>query len=401
MSIFNTIEQAAPDAILGLTDAFKADVHPQKINLGVGVYQDDHGATTVLHAVKKAEAQLLAQEASKSYLPIPGAPAYGKAVQRLLFGASSDIVSSNRAVTLQTPGGTGALRVAGDFLAAHFPQARLWMSTPTWPNHPSIFKAAGLAIETYPYFDATTNRLDFEGMKAALQTMRAGDICLLHGCCHNPTGVDPTAKQWAEIASIIREQECLPFLDFAYQGFAAGIDEDAVGIRALSDAGVPFLIASSFSKNFGLYNERVGALTAVAADAAEAQRVMSQLKFCVRTNYSNPPSHGGAIVTEVLTSAELRLEWQSELAAMRDRIHRVRQLLVEKLKARNFPRDPSFMVEQRGMFSFSGLLPEEVNVLKERYSIYIVGSGRINVAGITSRNIDYLCDSLVAVVRQK
>lgn len=397
MSFFKTIEQAAPDAILGLTEAFKADTHPQKINLGVGVYQDDHGETPVLNAVKKAEARLLSKANSKSYLPITGTPAYGKAVQELLFGATSDILATNRAVTLHTPGGTGALRVAGDFISTHFPQARLWMSTPTWPNHPGIFSAAGVTQVNYPYFNTTTNDLDFEGMKTALNAMNPGDVCLLHACCHNPTGVDLSPAQWTEIATMMRERECLPLLDFAYQGFALGIDEDAVGIRAMSNAGVAFLVASSFSKNFGLYNERVGALTAVAADAAQAQRVLSQLKLCVRTNYSNPPCHGGAIITEVLNSAELRQEWEGELTAMRNRIYDIRKLLVDKLKARNFPRDPSFMVEQRGMFSFSGLQPDEVKALREQFSIYIVGSGRINVAGITSRNVDYLCDSIAAV----
>jgi len=399
MSLFKNIVLAAPDAILGLTDAFKADPHPQKINLGVGVFKDENGVTPVLSSVKKAEKQLFATEASKAYLPISGAPAYATAVQDLLLGVDSEIVAAKRAVTLQTPGGTGALRLAGDFIATHFPQARIWISAPTWPNHPSIFSSAGVPQITYPYFNAETNGLDFEGMQAALKTMRPGDICLLHGCCHNPTGVDLTAAQWSEIARIIKQREGLALLDFAYQGFSAGIDEDAVGIRAFNDAGLEFFIASSFSKNFGLYNERVGALTAVTADADAAERVMSQLKLAVRTNYSNPPSHGGSVVTTILNTPDLRREWRTELASMRNRINGIRKLLVQNLQARNVSRDPSFMAKQHGMFSFSGLKPEEVKILQEKYSIYIVGSGRINVAGITEKNINYLCDAIAEVTQ--
>ena len=398
MSLFENIPSAAPDPILGLTDAFSADQRPHKINLGVGVYKDEGGATPILKAVKEAETLLLSQESSKSYLPISGAPAYAAAVQELLFGIDSEVIPARRAVTLHTPGGTGALRIAADFIATHFPQARIWVSEPTWPNHAGIFSTAKVAQVNYPYFDSETNGLNFAGMLEALRSMQPGDICLLHGCCHNPTGVDPSPEQWRTIAEILKQRDCLALIDFAYQGFAVGIEEDTEAVRACLNAGLSFMVASSFSKNFGLYNERVGALTIVTADSQEAARVGSQFNLCVRTNYSNPPCHGAAIVTTVWNDPQLRQEWLNELNEMRDRIRLMRNLLVEKLGARNIQRTVSFIAEQQGMFSFSGLKPDEVAALKNDFAIYIVGSGRINVAGITLKNIDYLCDCIAAVI---
>lgn len=298
--MFEKVTAAPPDAILGLTETFKKDPRPGKVNLSVGVFKDDQGRTPVLKCVKEAERRLLEGEATKTYLSIEGSPEYGRAVRELMFGADHEIVKSGRACTAQCPGGTGALRVAADFLKKLFPSATVWFSAPTWPNHQGIFKSAGLNVASYPYFDAAKNSLDFDGLLSALKTVAAGDVVCLHGCCHNPSGVDPTPAQWTQIADVLAERGALPLLDFAYQGFGRGLQEDAAGLLALARSGAELLVASSFSKNFGLYNERVGALTLVAKDAAAAETALSQIKTCVRTNYSNPPSHGGAIVAAVL-----------------------------------------------------------------------------------------------------
>jgi len=389
---------AAADAILRLTEAFKKDANPEKINLGVGVYQDADGKTPILKCVREAQQRLLTAESTKSYLPIPGTPEYGKLARELMFGADHEILASNRAVTVQAPGGTGALRVACDFVKQHYPNSRVWMSKPTWANHPQIIAAAGLDSDAYPYFDAANNALAFDAMIQGLGEIPTGDVVLLHACCHNPSGIDPSPEQWAQIADVVAERKLLPLLDFAYQGFGDGLREDPQGVLAMCRPGAEALICSSFSKNFGLYRERVGALTVVAASDEVAQKALSQVKRCVRTNYSNPPAHGGQIVATVLADADLRALWLDELAEMRGRIRQMRQMLVDTLKAKGVTRDFSFITRQRGMFSFSGLTPEQVDRLREEYSIYIVRSGRINVAGITPANCDRLCDAIAAVL---
>ena len=396
--MFESMEMAPPDPILGLTDAFKNDPNPDKINLGVGVYKDADGNTPTLDAVKQAERRVVDSGASKAYKPIPGDPAYGKCVQKLLFGDGHEIIASGRACTAHTPGGTGALRVAGDYLHRMYPNASIWLSDPTWANHKGVFAAAGVPVKSYAYFDKATNGIAFDKMLASLQEVPAGDVVLLHGACHNPTGADPTAEQWSQIADVLADRGALPLVDFAYQGFAAGIEEDAVGLRSLCRPGCELIVCSSFSKNFGLYCERVGAMTLIASDADVAARAFSQVKLCIRTNYSNPASHGGAIVATVLGDPELTAIWQTEVAQMRDRINDMRKLLVQTLAAKGVKGDYSFITQQKGMFSFSGLTKDHVEALKQKYSIYIVGSGRINVAGITETNIDRLCEAISQVV---
>ncbi len=396
--MFEQVTAAPPDSILGLTEAFKKDARPEKLNLSVGVFKDDKGRTPVLKCVKEAERRLLEGESSKTYLSIEGSPEYGRAVRELMFGADHEIVRSNRACTAQCPGGTGALRVAADFIKKMFPSATAWFSTPTWPNHQGIFKSAGLAVASYPYFDAAKNGLDFSGMIAALNSVAAGDVVVLHGCCHNPSGVDPTPEQWTQIADVVLDRGALPLLDFAYQGFGRGLKEDSIGLLTLARPGAEMLVASSFSKNFGLYNERVGALTLVAKEAAVAETTLSQIKTCIRTNYSNPPSHGGAVVATVLNDAMLRQQWDAELAEMRNRINGMRTLFQETIESRNTGRDWSFITQQIGMFSFSGLKAEQVDALRDKHAIYIVRDGRINVAGMSAETIDRLCDAIVSVL---
>jgi aspartate/tyrosine/aromatic aminotransferase len=397
--MFQTLPQAPPDAILGLAEAFRQDPNPRKINLSVGVYQDENGRTPILECVKRAEERLLAKETHKSYLPIEGHAGFAAHVQRLLLGASHAVVSSGRAVTAQTPGGTAALRVAADLLKRHFPRARVWLSTPTWANHPAIFQAAGLEVVTYPYLDRAGRGLDLAGMLERLSGAAAGDVVVLHACCHNPTGVDPTLPQWAQVGEVIRQRELLPLVDFAYQGFGQGLEEDAAGLRRLAEAAPELLVASSFSKNFGLYGERVGALTVVAADREAAQRTLSQVRVAIRTNYSNPPLHGAAIVACILDDAELAGLWQQELAAMRQRIAQMRSLFVATMRRKAPHHDFSFIEQQRGMFSFSGLTNLQVDELRTRHSVYVVGNGgRINVAGMTPTNMEPLCDAIAAVL---
>ncbi len=399
MTMFETIQAAPADAILGLSEAFRADSNPKKINLSVGVYQDGCGKTPVLESIKRAAHQVVEKLASKSYLPIPGSPAYAAAVQKLMFGAGHEAVTSGRVATSHTPGGTGALRVAADLIHTNLPKATLWMTNPTWPNHPQIFAAAGVATKTVPYFDAKTNALAWDEFLAGVNQIPAGDVLLLHACCHNPTGIDPTPEQWKQLADAIAQRGILPLLDFAYQGFADGLEADAVGLKALARPGAEMIICSSFSKNFGLYCERIGALSIVAADKKAADTVQSQVKATIRSNYSNPPAHGGELVVAVLSDPELEKLWRGEVDQMRDRINGMRKLLVEQLKAKGVPGDFSFITRQRGMFSFSGLTPEHVKALKEKHAIYIVGSGRINVAGITKDNVGPLCEAIADVVK--
>ncbi len=397
--MFDALPLAPPDAILGLGEAFKKDPNPKKINLSVGVYKDAAGETPILASVKDAERQLLEKEKSKGYLSIEGLAEYGSRVQELLFGVGHEILTSGRAVTAQTPGGTGALRVAADLLRKHFPTAKVWMSKPTWANHPAIFAAAGQQVETYSYIDAAGQGLDFPAMLAALKQIPAGDIVLLHACCHNPTGIDPTPEQWREISAVLAERKLLPLIDFAYQGFGEGLAEDAAGLRELAKVNSELLVCSSFSKNFGLYGERVGALTLVAGSADAAQKALSQVRVSIRTNYSNPPIHGGAIVAAILGDPKLRQQWDQEVAAMRSRIQQMRKLFVETMQAKAPQRDFSFIARQRGMFSFSGLSNLQVDELRTKHAIYVVGNGgRINVAGMTANNMSALCDAIAAVL---
>ena len=398
--MFETINPAPEDAILGLTVAFQKDSNPNKINLGVGVYKDGSGQTPVLSTVKEAEERLLRSEATKSYLPIDGLAAYAALSQQIVLGSEHDVLSAGRAATVQTPGGTGALRVAADFVRRIFPSATVWLSDPTWPNHPNVFGSAALQVQTYPYFEAETNGVAFDRMMAALETIPKGDVLLLHGCCHNPTGADLSPQQWQAVAAVCADRGILPLLDFAYQGFGDGLDEDAIGVRIVAEHCRELLVATSYSKNFGLYNERVGALTLVADSAEAADAANSHMKICVRTNYSNPPAHGGQIVAEILGDSELRQRWEVELAEMRNRINDMRHLFVESLDEQGAGRDFSFIAHQRGMFSYSGLTPAQVQALRERHSVYIVGSGRINVAGMTEGNMDYLCAAVADVLKE-
>lgn len=396
--MFEKIDQAPADPILGLTETFKNDTRSTKVNLGVGVYKNEAGTTPILKTVKIAEQRLFETEKTKSYLSIEGTAAYGSGVQRLLFGAGHEIVSSGRACTAHAPGGTGALRVAAEFIARQLGAPRIWVSNPTWANHNGVFKAAGLEVQSYAYYDAESRDLDFAAMLRDLEQVQPGEVVLLHGCCHNPTGIDPTAEQWTQLARMSAERGWLPLFDFAYQGFARGLEEDAAGLRSFAEQQRELLIASSFSKNFGLYNERVGALTLVANTDAEAATAFSQVKALIRGIYSNPPAHGGAIVTTVLDDPALFAQWEQEVAEMRERIHAMRTLFVETLKAKGVTRDFGFIERQNGMFSFSGLNPDQVVRLREEFAIYIVGSGRISVAGMTRANMEPLCSAIAAVL---
>jgi aspartate/tyrosine/aromatic aminotransferase len=397
--MLDKLEMAPPDPILGLTEAFKKDPNPKKINLGVGVYKDTKGDTPKIESVRKAEERILASEKSKNYLAITGIPEYGDAVLKLVLGEGHEAIAAGRAVSAQTPGGTGALRVAGDFLATLYPGTSIWLSDPTWENHVNIFQAAGLTVKRYPYYDADARGIAFDKMIAALKEVPQGDVVLLHGCCHNPTGADPTPAQWKEIADVAEARKWMPFVDFAYQGLGDGLDADAVGVRELCRPGMEMLVASSFSKNFGLYNERVGALSVVAASKDAAQKAFSHVKRSIRFNYSNPPSHGASTVVVILNDPALRAQWDDEVKEMRDRINTMRRLFVETLKAKGVERDFSFIERQKGMFSFSGLTPEQVERLRDEFAIYVVRSGRINVAGMTESNMDQLCEAIAAVLK--
>ncbi len=396
--MFELFDTAPPDSILGLAGAFRKDENSEKINLMVGVFKNEQGRTPVLDCVKAAERRLLESEDTKGYLGIDGAPEYVRAVQELLFTPEHDIVQQRRAATVQTPGGTGALRVAADLMHGKFPTAKIWCSKPTWGNHPKVFAAAGLEVAWYRYLDDTGVGLDFDAMLAGLNQVPAGDIVCLHACCHNPTGVDPSLEQWRRIASVVKERGVLALVDFAYQGFADGIREDAAALAILADALPEFLVCNSFSKNFGLYGERVGGLTIVAPHAAAAQAALSHAKACVRSNYSNPPRHGGAIVTTILQDDALRAQWEQEVAAMRTRIADMRTLIVGTMAELNVGRDFSFIQKQRGMFSYTGLTPLQVDQLRSEWSIYIVGDGRINIAGVTPSNVRRLCKGIAAVL---
>ncbi len=397
--MWQNIKAAPADSILGLTDAFRKDPSPQKVNLGVGVYKDEQGRTPILNCVKVAEKMLLEQEGTKSYLPISGDPVYSTEVQKLLFGESGEVITNRRAVTAHAPGGTGALRVGGDLLKKFYPDAKVWISNPTWANHKGVFKTAGFSLAEYDYYSPENKAVDFEAMVSSLKSIPEGDIVLLHACCHNPSGVDLNADQWRQVAAIGKEKGWIPFLDFAYQGFGESVEEDRCGIEEFAATGVDFLIASSFSKNFGLYNERTGALTIVSPTEEDAVVAMSHLKTTIRVLYSNPPAHGGLVVATILSDPELHAQWLDELAGMRDRIKAMRVALVEGLNKRGVEKDFSYITRQRGMFSFSGLSDEIVAWLRASKSIYVVGGGRINLAGLTKANIDYVCDAIAEALK--
>ena len=398
MSMFNHIQAAPADPILGLGEAFKAETREGKINLGIGVYMNAEGKTTIVNAVKEAERQLLANETTKNYLTIDGVQAYNAHTQKLLFGENAEVITSGRAKTAQSLGGTGALRIAAEFIKRHTSAKNVWISTPTWPNHNAIVNAVGLTVKHYRYYNEATKRLDWDNLIADLSQAESGDVVLFHGCCHNPTGIDPTPAQWDELAKMSAEKGWLPLFDFAYQGFANGLEEDTYGLRAFVKNHRELLVASSYSKNFGLYNERVGAFTLIADNAEVANKAFTQIKAIIRTLYSNPASHGASAVATVLSNPALKAEWEAELTEMRNRIKSMRSHLVELLKEKGATQDFSFINEQNGMFSFSGLTPEQVDKLREDFAIYAVRSGRINVAGIVDSNIEKLAEAIVKVL---
>jgi aromatic-amino-acid transaminase len=392
------VEMAPRDPILGLIETYNADKNPAKVNLGVGVYCGDDGKIPLLECVQRAERALADGATPRGYLPIDGLPDYDRSVQTLVFGADSAAVREGRIITVQALGGTGGLRVGADFLRRLAPDSEVWISDPSWENHRALFENAGFKVNNYPYYDAATRGVNFSGMLDALKAMPAGSVVVLHACCHNPTGVDLTAAQWAEVIAVVRGRKLMPFLDLAYQGFGDGLEADAEAVRRFADSGAPLFVASSFSKSFSLYGERVGALSVVTRGGDEGARVLSQLKRLVRANYSTPPTHGGRIVANVLNNAESRAMWENELAQMRERIKTMRRQLVQKLRERVPQADFSFVLLQRGMFSYSGLTREQVIRLREQFAVYAIESGRICVAALNSRNIDYTVDSIARVL---
>jgi aromatic-amino-acid transaminase len=396
-SILSDVQMAPKDPILGVTETFNADKNPAKVNLGVGVYYDDNGKVPLLECVRLAEVQLTEKSAPRSYLPIDGLPAYDKAVRELVFGADSEAVKNNRVVTIQALGGTGGLKVGADFLRRLLPQAQVWISDPSWENHRALFESAGFVVNTYPYYEASTHGVKFDAMIAALNALPAGAIVVLHACCHNPTGVDLSEDQWTAVIGAVRARGLVPFLDIAYQGFGDGIEADGKVVLRFTEAGGPVFVSNSFSKSFSLYGERVGSISVVASSSEEAARVLSQMKRTVRTNYSNPPTHGGQIVATVLGSPELRATWERELAQMRERIREMRRQFADKLKVRKPGADFGFVTRQRGMFSYSGLSRDAVTRLREEFSVYAIDTGRICVAALNNRNIDHVVDAVAKV----
>lgn len=395
---FSGIEMAPADPILGLTEAFRKDPRPNKVNLGVGVFMDEKGATPVPECIRRAERLLWETEKTKGYTPINGPAEYGAAVAELVFGADFHGLANGSVAVAQSPGGTGALRIGAEFLKA-FRGGTVWMPDPTWDNHKNVFGAAGCAVQTYPYYDAAMRGVDVDAMCAALEKVPAGDVVLLHVCCHNPTGADIDAAGWARVADIAARAGWLPFFDFAYQGFGDGVAEDRAGLVAVLQKVPEALVASSFSKNMGLYGERVGALMVVAESAKAAGAALSQIKRIIRVIYSNPPKHGAALARTVLEDADLRNLWLREVAAMRARIAGNRLVLVDGLAARKTGMDFSFIVRQKGMFSFSGLSDAQVDFLREQKAIYMVKGGRINVAGLLPEAVDHVCDSIAASLK--
>jgi aromatic-amino-acid transaminase len=395
-SVLSSVPMAPADPILGVTEAFHADQNPSKVNLGVGVYTDDNGKIPLLDCVKRAETDLLKSLPPHGYLPIDGLAAYDRAVQELVFESKSSVIQENRVVTVQAVGGTGGLKIGADFLKLVVPNATVWISEPSWENHRQLFEAAGFKVEAYPYYDARTHGLDFAGMIGKLRSLAPGSIVVLHACCHNPTGVDLSDPQWDEVYAAVRERGLIPYLDLAYQGFGDGLASDSYAPRLFAGMS-PVFLSSSFSKSFSLYGERVGAFSAVTASAEEAKRVLSQLKRVVRTNYSNPPSHGSKLVAQILGNPEQRALWEKELGGMRDRIKEMRKQLVDGIRARS-GADFGFIMKQRGMFSYSGLTREQVLRLRKEYSIYTIETGRICVAALTTKNIGYVVDAIAKVI---
>ena len=398
MSLFSAIEMAPRDPILGLIEQFSADSNPNKVNLGVGVYYDDSGKLPLLKCVQAAEAQIMGTPKARGYLPIDGIAAYDGAVKGLVFGTNSEAVQSDRVATIQAIGGTGGLKVGADFLRRLGTSDTVLISDPSWENHRALFTAAGFQVGTYPYYDADKRGINFEGMLAGLKAAAAGTVVVLHACCHNPTGYDITPEQWDQVVAVVKEKQLTPFLDMAYQGFGFGIQEDGAVIQKFVDAGLTFLVSTSFSKSFSLYGERVGALSVLCTDKAEAAKVLSQLKITIRTNYSNPPIHGGSVVATVLGTPELRAQWEVELAEMRDRIKTMRKTLVDGLKAAGVTQDMSFITQQIGMFSYSGLTKDQMVRLRTEFGVYGTDTGRMCVAAMNSKNIDNVCRSVAAVV---
>jgi aromatic-amino-acid transaminase len=398
MTLFAHLEPYAGDPILSLNEAFQADPRPHKINLSIGIYFDDEGRIPVLASVREAEAQMLAAGGTKSYLPIEGDATMRRAVQALLFGADHAALRDGRVATLQTVGSSGGLKVGADFLRRWLPGSQVWVSDPTWDNHRAMFEGAGIAVHAYPYYDAASGGLKFDAMLAALRALPSDSIVLLHACCHNPTGVDPTRAQWDQLVALVAERGLLPYLDLAYQGYGDGIEADAYAVRRFADAGVPFIVANSFSKSMSVYGERAGALSVVCADRDEAELVLGQLKATVRRNYSSPPLHAAGIVGRVLTDAKLRPQWEAEVAAMRGRILAMRTRLHDVLTARLPGRDFGYFLTQRGMFSYTGLSAAQVDRLREEHAVYLVRSGRMCVAGLSTKNVERVAEAFASVL---
>lgn len=398
MSLFTAVEMAPRDPILGLNEQFNADTNPNKVNLGVGVYFDDNGKLPLLACVQTVEKQMTDAPKPRGYLPIDGVAAYDSAVKGLVFGADSEPVTSGRAVTVQGIGGTGGLKIGADFLKKLSPNAKVMISDPSWENHRALFQNAGFEVESYTYYDAAARGVNFDGMLASLNAAAAGTIVVLHACCHNPTGYDITAAQWDQVVEVVKARKLTPFLDMAYQGFGYGIEQDGAVIGKFVAAGLSFFVSTSFSKSFSLYGERVGALTVLCESKEEASRVLSQLKICIRTNYSNPQIHGATVVATVLNTPELRAQWEGELGEMRVRIKAMRQKLVDGLKAAGVKQDMSFITQQIGMFSYSGLSKDQMVRLREEFGVYGTDTGRMCVAALNSKNIDYVCASIAKVV---
>ena len=396
--MFQHIPPYAGDPILSLIVAFLADSRPRKANLGIGIYYDENGQIPVLRSVQKAEALLAKHVTPKPYLPMEGMESYRNAIQELVFGADHPLRKAGRIATIQTVGGSGALKVGADFLKRFFPDAQVWVSDPTWDNHRSMFDGAGFVVNDYPYYDDSTGTIDIDGMLETLQRLPKRSIVLLHPCCHNPTGVDLSQAQWHQVIEVLKAGELIPFLDLAYQGFGDGFEEDVFAIRELAAANVSFLLANSFAKNFSIYAERCGGLSVVCPDAKQAEFVLGQLKFTVRRNYSSPPLHGASVISTVLNDPALKAEWQGEVAQMRERIKAMRQKLFDTLSAAASGRDFSYLITQRGMFSYSGLSPEQVDRLREEFGVYLVRSGRMCIAGLNDGNVDYVAAAMAAVL---
>lgn len=397
-SIFDVVEMAPDDPILGLNEAFKTDPRKEKVNLSIGVYCTEEGKVPLLKVVEQTEKKLAESGEPHTYLPISGIPAFTSGVQKLIFGATSEVVKSKRAATVQSLGGTGALKVGADFLSTVLTNPEAVVSAPTWQNHVAIFESAGFKVGSYPYYDKKTGGIDFPAMLDCLNGLKKDTVVILHACCHNPTGVDLTQEQWAQVINVCKAKELIPFLDIAYQGFGEGLDEDAGAIRQFAASGIPFFVSNSFSKSFSLYGERIGALTVVCHDEEEAKRVNSKLKSVIRANYSNPPAHGAKIVSAVLNDPELLQQWHADLKGMRERIKEMRHLLAEALKKEKAKVDFSFIEDQNGMFSFSRLTPEQVQRLKDEFGVYAVKSGRICVASLNKANVDYTAKAIKEVL---